>query len=418
MTITIIIIICLLLLLAYIFDLTSARTKIPSVILLLILGWGCRQLTDFSSIQIPDLSRLLPVFGTVGLILIVLEGALELDLNKSKFPLVRKSFLGAFASMLILSFLASYTIYFLTGMSIMGSLINVIPVCIISSSVAISSAKNLTKSNKEFVIYESSLSDILGVVFFNFILLNSTINFQSFLHFGFQIVVMVIISFVATIGLSFLLRTIDHPIKHAPIIILIILIYAISEIFHLPALIFILFFGLVLNNIDELKSFTWIKRLNPYQFQKEVDKFRDIVTEGAFLVRAFFFTLFGFSFETKEIINLETLGFAALIFSFIVIIRAIILKISKLPIFPLLFVAPRGLITILLFFAIPAAHSIPLVNKSLIIQVIILTVIFMMIGLIVTGGNKKKVEESNVNPVDQQPGPVLEVIQNNPGISD
>ena len=108
------------------------------------------------------------------------------------------------------------------------------------------------------------------------------------------------------------------------------------------------------------------------------------------MVRSFFFTLFGFSFETKEIINLETLGFAALIFSMIVIVRIIILKISRLPILPLVFVAPRGLITILLFFAIPVAYSIPLVNKSLIIQVIILTVIFMMIGLIVTGGKKEK----------------------------
>jgi NhaP-type Na+/H+ or K+/H+ antiporter len=174
-------------------------------------------------------------------------------------------------------------------------------------------------------------------------------------------------------------------------------------------LIFILFFGLVLNNIDELKSFTWIKKLNPYQFDREVNKFRDIVTEGAFLIRAFFFTLFGFSFETREIINLDTLGFATLIFGMIVIVRVIILKISRLPVFPLVFVAPRGLITILLFFAIPVAYSIPLVNKSLIIQVIILTVIFMMIGLILTGGNSEKkqrkndiMDDNNIDTIQQE----------------
>ncbi|MEO9210216.1 MAG: cation:proton antiporter [Ginsengibacter sp.] len=397
MPITIIIIICLLLLLAYLFDLTSSLTKIPSVILLLILGWACRQATDFFSYEIPDLSNILPIFGTVGLILIVLEGALELDLNKSKLPLVRKSFLGSLSSMLLISLLVSVAIYYSSNTPVSLILINVIPICIISSSVAISSARNLKKSDKEFVIYESSLSDILGVVFFNFILLNSSINFQSFLHFGFQLLVMGVISFVATIGLSFLLRTIDHPIKHAPIIILVILIYAVSEIFHLPALIFILFFGLFLNNIDELQSFEWIKKLNPFEFNKEVKKFREIVTEGAFLVRAFFFTLFGFSFETKEIINLDTLGLAVLIFSVIVIVRAVILKFSKLPIFPLLFVAPRGLITILLFFAIPATQVIHLVNKSLIIQVIILTVLFMMIGLIITGGSKKEADKATEN---------------------
>jgi Kef-type K+ transport system membrane component KefB len=40
---TIIISLCLLLLIAYLFDLTAARTKIPSVILLLLLGWMVRE---------------------------------------------------------------------------------------------------------------------------------------------------------------------------------------------------------------------------------------------------------------------------------------------------------------------------------------------------------------------------------------
>ncbi len=374
---------------AYLFDLTSSRTKIPSVILLLLLGWGGRQVSDFISFPIPDLTGLLPIFGTLGLILIVLEGSLELELNSSKFKLIRKSFFGAFVSMFVLSIIISYAFYYFGNISLKQSLINAIPFCIISSSVAIASARNLSLYNKEFVIYESSLSDILGVLFFNFMVLNASINVRSFLHFGIQIIIICAISFIATIGLSLLLRKIDHPIKHAPIIILLILIYAISEIFHLPALIFILFFGLFLGNIDEMKNFDWIKKLNPYEFNKEVSKFREIVTEGAFLIRAFFFTLFGYSFETREIINPETFGKALLIFAAIIIIRAAILKISKLSVFPLLFVAPRGLITILLFFAIPASQSVPLVNKSLIIQVIILTVLFMMIGVMVTRRKKK-----------------------------
>jgi hypothetical protein len=214
------------------------------------------------------------------------------------------------------------------------------------------------------------------------------VNLPAFGHFGLQVLIICLVSFIATLGLSFLLHKIDHPIKHAPIIILIILIYAVSEIYHLPALLFILFFGLFLNNIDELKNFEWIKKLNPYEFNKEVSKFREIVMEGAFLIRAFFFTLFGYSFETKEIINPNTFVTALLIFAAIFIVRAIILKIARLPVFPLLFVAPRGLITILLFFAIPASMTFPLVNKSLVIQVIILTTLFMMIGLIITGRKK------------------------------
>lgn len=390
MTLTIILIICALLLIAYLFDLSSARTKIPSVILLLILGWAGRQIVDFFSMELPDLTGLLPVFGVVGLILIVLEGALELDFNKSKFKLIRATFFGSFISMMALTFLISYAFQYFSGASWRDVVVNAIPLAIISSSVAISSARNMAPSPKEFVIYESSLSDIMGVLFFNFMIVNTTINGESFAHFGLQILIVCAISFVATLALSYLLKWIDHPIKHAPIIILLILIYAVAEIYHLPALIFILFFGLFLGNIDELKHLKWIKKLRPYEFNKEVDKFRDIVAEGAFLIRAFFFTLFGYSFETREILNPETFGLALIVFTAIFVIRAAILRLSGVQIIPLLFVAPRGLITILLFFSIPAAQTITMFNKSLIVQVIILTSLFMMIGLMATTKEAKE----------------------------
>ena len=96
MTTSIIISICTLLIFAYIFDISSARTKIPSVILLLFLGWGVKQVSAFFAIEIPNLTSVLPILGTIGLILIVLEGSLELELTRSKLPFVRKSSLIAF----------------------------------------------------------------------------------------------------------------------------------------------------------------------------------------------------------------------------------------------------------------------------------------------------------------------------------
>lgn len=400
MAITIIIILCSLLLLAYFFDLTSARTKIPSVILLLILGWGTRQLSRVAEFHVPDLSPLLPLFGTIGLVLIVLEGSLELELNKSKIQLLKKSFLLAFVSLFALAFLIAFVFMEYGQYSLKHSLANVIPLCIISSSVAISSVKNVSGNDKEFIIYESSMSDILGVVFFNFIVLNDNITVPSFGNFLLEILIICIVSFIASIGLSILLSKIDHPIKFVPIMILVILIYAISEIYHLPALIFILFFGLFLANLDELKQLKWIKKLRPHELNKEVIKFREILTEGTFLIRAFFFTLFGYSFETSEIINTQTLGLAVGITSGIFGTRWVILKISKLPISPLLFIAPRGLITILLFFAVPSAEVIFLVNKSLVIQVIILTALVMMIGLMT---NRAKLPEPQVVQVGDRP---------------
>ena len=381
MTITIIITICSLLLLAYVFELTASKTRVPSVILLLLSGWLVRHFTDFLEIHIPDLSALLPAFGTIGLILIVLEGSLELEFHKSKFALIRKSFVGSLISMLALAFILTYFFNYFSGESLKVCLVNAIPLCVISSAIAIPSVKALAKQTKEFVIYESSLSDIIGVLLFNFVAFNDSFGINSFGHFGLQLLIMTIVSFVATIGLSFLLSKINHHIKFAPIILLVILIYAISKVYHLPGLIFILLFGLFIGNLDELKQFKWIEKLNPESLNKEVSKFRELIIEGTFLIRAFFFLLFGFLMNTKEILNTETLFWALGIVATTFIIRAIQLKVSRLSLSPLFFIAPRGLISILLFLSIEPSQNILLMNKSLIIQVIILSALLLMLGL-------------------------------------
>lgn len=392
MTIAIIITFCVLLIIAYVFDLTSSKTKIPSVILLLILGWTVRQLTILLNIHLPDFSAILPVLGTVGLILIVLEGSLELELNKSKLGLIRKSFWGALLPMIALGFLVAFAFNYSGNVGLKDSLTNAIPFCVISSAIAIPSVRNLSPTDKEFVIYESSLSDILGVLIFNFLAFNQTIDSNSFGHFALQLLIITIISFLATVGLAFLLNKIEHHVKFVPIILIVVLIYAISKIYHLPALIFILLFGLSIGNLDELKRFRWVKKFNPSQLNIEVTKFKELTIEGAFLIRALFFLLFGYLIETKEVLNTDTFLWALAIVIAIFSFRILQLKISKIPLKPLLYVAPRGLITILLFLSIEPSHSISFVNKSLIIQVIILTALIMMVGLMSNKTNKLTID--------------------------
>jgi len=392
MTTTIIITFCSLLLVAYLFDLTSSKTKIPSVIFLLLLGWIARQLTRFFEIKLPDFSFILPVLGTVGLILIVLEGSLELELNKSKLTLIKKSMLGAIIPVFAMAFLLALLFQYYGGFSFKDNLTNAIPFCVISSAIAISSVRNLSATDKEYIIYESSFSDIVGVIFFNFIALNTNFNILSFAHFGLQILSIAVISFVATIGLSLLLSKIEHNIKFVPIILLVILIYAFSHEYDLPALLFIMLFGLFLGNLDEMKRFKWLEIFKPQELNKEVHKFKELTIEASFLLRSLFFLLFGFLIETKEILNHETFIWSIVIVGLIFLFRAIQLLLSKLPMMPLLFIAPRGLVTILLFLSIPSGQQILLVNKSLIIQVILLTALIMMIGLMLTKEEVKMTE--------------------------
>ena len=104
MTVGIILTLCILVLLAYVFDFTSAKTKIPSVILLLGLGYLVKQLCTLFNIELFNLGGVLPVLGTIGLILIVLEGALELELGKEKLQLIGKSIWVALLPIVVLCF--------------------------------------------------------------------------------------------------------------------------------------------------------------------------------------------------------------------------------------------------------------------------------------------------------------------------
>lgn len=396
MNYVVIITICALLLLAYAFTVSSNKTQIPSVILLMLMGWVVNQATIFLNITLPDLNPLLPFFGTVGLILIVLEGSLELQFNKRKLPFIGKTLVTAIVPLFVTAFVIGHFFYYFLDADYKQGLINAIPLCIISSAIAISSVGNLNSFNKEFAIYESSLSDIIGVLFFNFLVLNEVINIETIGNFGLQILIMLVISFIATAFLAFLLSRIDHHVKFAPIVLLIILIFAVSEIYHLPALIFIMIFGLIMGNFDELERFNWIKILKPRALDKEVQKFKELTIEAAFLVRSLFFILFGYLINTEDVINPHTFELALGIVVLIYLVRAIQLKIYKMKLMPLLFVAPRGLITILLFISTPAVLKIDLVNRALIIQIIVLTALIMMFGLMFNKNSSEKEKgESN-----------------------
>ena len=386
MTIPLIITICILLIFAYVFDITSSKTKIPSVILLLLLGWSVGQITNNLGMSIPNLNPILPILGTVGLILIVLEGSLELELNKSKISFVSKASLIAFLPMIFFSIVLAFAFQHFGNTTFKIGLANAIPFAIISSAIAIPSVQNLISKNKEFITYESSLSDIFGVIFFNFITLNDNIGTKSVGYFLFELFVILLISFISTIGLAFLLSKIKHHVKFAPIILTVVLIYAISKIYHLPALIFILLFGIFLGNLDEIKHNKFIQKLKPNILNGEVHKFKELIAEIAFLVRSLFFLLFGYLIQTSELLNIETIRWALGITVAIFLIRLLFLRIFKLPTKPILFIAPRGLITILLFLTIPISQNIEVANKSLVIQVIILTALVMMFGLMT---NKK-----------------------------
>ena len=98
---SILIFLCGLVIFSYLFDLFAKRTRVPSVLLLLLLGIGLRMIADRLGFKLFDIQQLLPTLGTVGLILIVFEGALELTYELSKRTYIRKAFVSALVLLLV-----------------------------------------------------------------------------------------------------------------------------------------------------------------------------------------------------------------------------------------------------------------------------------------------------------------------------
>jgi potassium/hydrogen antiporter len=131
-----------------------------------------------------------------------------------------------------------------------------------------------------------------------------------------------------------------------------------------------------------------------------VRKFKEILIEATFIIRALFFLLFGFLINTNELLDKDTFVWAIGITGAIFLIRFVQLKLARLPARPLLFIAPRGLITILLFLAIDIDNRIDIVGKPLIVQVILLTGLVLMLGLMF---HKRQLMDEEAETVNDQP---------------
>jgi Kef-type K+ transport system membrane component KefB len=398
MTYYILIAFCVMIHLAYFFDITAKYSKIPGVLLLILTGIGIHHLAGYFSIYIPEIAKMLPVMGTLGLILIVLEGSMDLTLSREKSGLIAGSLFSAI--FLILIFVGIFTciaVYFL-HYDIKTSMINIIPIAIISSAVAIPSAADLLPVDREFVTYESALSDIIGILFFNFIYFSDGNVFSGVFIFFTELIIMLIFSVLFSAGLAILLHKINHHVKYVIIMTTIILVYALAKLFHLPSLLVVLIFGLVMNNNALFKDILSAQIINFEEFNTDLISFKNIVAELTFIVRSFFFLLFGFYTSISDLMNLKNLIIALIITASIFIFRALFFKIAlRVPLSPLLFFAPRGLVTILLFLSIPAAMLLPLINVGVVTQVIFITILMMTLGNILFQKKDHFVETDTAN---------------------
>jgi NhaP-type Na+/H+ and K+/H+ antiporter len=384
-TYTTLIILSGLVIFSYLFDLIAGKTKIPSVILLLLLGIGIRQAVDYFGLKMFNFKLILPTLGTLGLILIVFEGALELRYNSNKNAIIKKAFFSALSILLVSAIAITFIIHYLTSQSIYLCFVNAIPYCVVSSAVAIPSASNLSKSKKEFIIYESSFSDILTVVLFNFIVRNPHIDVVSFAKLGGELTGIILVAIISCLLLLYLIGRLTHHIKSFLIISLLILVYSVGQSYHLSALIIVLALGLFLNNANQI-TFPWFKKLFIYPtFQHDIKQLFQLSAESAFLMRTFFFIVFGYSIDVFQLQDVTLLLTGGAILLCIYLVRFLYIKlVSKTDLMPELVIVPRGLISVLLYYNLPDNLKIPQVGTGLLFIVVLGTSLILSLGLLIT----------------------------------
>ncbi len=392
---TLIIAASVLIILSYFFNLISKRFNIPSVLLLIITGILINQAMGSMSIGTVDWFPYLEILGIVGLIMIVLEAALDLKLEREKLPVIGKSLLIALIGLVVATELAAAVIYFfIPGFDWLTATIYATPLSILSSAIIIPSVANMAEEKREFSVYESTFSDIFGIMLFYFLLTLAGPSTGSEAVGGFVtgLLITILVSAVASYGLIYIFQNIKTQVKTFLLIAILILLYAIGKQLHLSSLIIILVFGLVISNSHLFFPEFLKKTIKPESIKTLYHELHIVTGETAFIVRTFFFIIFGITIVLSSLLSIQVILVSVIILATIYGLRLVLFRLFMgKDIFPTVYIAPRGLITVLLFFAIPKELQVEQFQNGILLFIIIATSIVMTWAML--RANKKDVED-------------------------
>ena len=392
---TLIIAASVLIILSYFFNLISKRFNIPSVLLLIITGILINQAMGSMSIGTVDWFPYLEILGIVGLIMIVLEAALDLKLEREKLPVIGKSLLIALIGLVVATELAAAVIYFfIPGFDWLTATIYATPLSILSSAIIIPSVANMAEEKREFSVYESTFSDIFGIMLFYFLLTLAGPSTGSEAVGGFVtgLLITILVSAVASYGLIYIFQNIKTQVKTFLLIAILILLYAIGKQLHLSSLIIILVFDLVISNSHLFFPEFLKKTIKPESIKTLYHELHIVTGETAFIVRTFFFIIFGITIVLSSLLSIQVILVSVIILATIYGLRLVLFRLFMgKDIFPTVYIAPRGLITVLLFFAIPQELQLEQFQSGILLFIIIATSIVMTWAML--RANKKDVED-------------------------
>jgi NhaP-type Na+/H+ or K+/H+ antiporter len=393
---TAVVTISVIVIMSYFFNIISEKTNIPSVLLLILLGILIKLGLNYFNVEPGDIVyNLLEILGIIGLIMIVLEASLDLELTWEKWPLIWKSFSVALLALIGSSMVIAWFIQLTMVDDFTVALVYAVPLSVMSSAIVIPSVGELANDKKEFMVYESTFSDILGIMYFYFLIGNvGNENVNSVvLDIFSNILITVVLSVVVSYALVLIFQKVRTQVKLFLLIFVLLFLYSIGKLFHLSSLLIILIFGLVLNNHHVFFQGRLAKLIHIPSIKSILHNFHLVTIETAFVVRTFFFVIFGITIDLSSLLDLEVLILSVAIVMALFLVRAVFIWIfRRKDITPELWIFPRGLITILLYFAIPIGMQTDNFNSGILLYTILITSVVMALALIAKGKHLEPVD--------------------------
>ena len=380
--------------LSYLFSIISKYIRIPSVLLLLGSGIAARVISENQGLHIVIPERLVEMLGSVGLIMIVLEAGLDLKLGRDKLGLIRNSFFAALVIFVISSAGLASLLHFWLREDLVKCIVYAIPLSIMSSSIVIPSLLHLSEAKKEFLVYEASFSDIVGILAFNYFIGSEILSAKAIGIFFLHIVIAFFLSLLFSLLLFVILTRSKLNVRFFLIFALLLILYEGGKLFDLPSLIMILVFGMLMNNWTLIR-FRHINILFPREKVEETTHLlHSLTAESSFLIRTFFFILFGFSIDVRAAFQPPVLLIGGAVVLVLLLSRYLYLRFFlRERVYPEVMFIPRGLITILLFYKIPAAFKLLSFNNGILFFVILVSAVIMMLGMIFYKKEAEEIEE-------------------------
>jgi cell volume regulation protein A len=299
--------------LAHLFSGLFSRTRVPDVLLLMLIGvllgptLGLVTPRSFGVVG--------PFFSTVTLVILLFEAGVHLDIDvlltslHRCVPLTLTSFALAMTAVAAISFFVLHLQFTLALM--LGAIVGSTSPAVI---VPLTRKLEMEEPSRGVLLMESALSDVLSIVIALAILDAYRLGHLQIGVLAGQILSMLLLAAIFGILAAFVwsallkrVRGLENSIFTTPAFVFVL--FGIVELLGYSGYIAALAFGATLGNIEAFHRLGFLKRLLPAEPISLNQVERDFIAEIVFLLTAFFFIFIGISMHLRNL-PLLALGFS------------------------------------------------------------------------------------------------------------